>query len=134
VSAEATARWSLVDCRELMATLATLLRSAAMNARAYRHALYAICNAAAGLEPLKAAVVESGVLVDVVAALEQPDVKVGEAALWCLINLTCADDRGKLQCVEQLRALGCVEKLRVLTQHDDVSVARRAGALLAALV
>jgi hypothetical protein len=55
-----------------MATLATLLRSAEMNARAYRHALYAICNAAAGLEPLKAAVVESGVLVDIVAALEQP--------------------------------------------------------------
>jgi hypothetical protein len=119
VSAEATARWSLVDCRELMATLATLLRSAEMNARAYRHALYAICNAAAGLEPLKAAVVESGVLVDIVAALEQADAKVGEAALWCLINLTWPNDPGKMQCVEQLRALGCVEKLRVLMQHDD---------------
>jgi hypothetical protein len=39
-----------------------------------------------------------------------------------------------MQCVEQLRALGCVEKLRVLMQHEDLSVARRAGALLAALV
>jgi hypothetical protein len=133
VAAAASAKWSIDDCRQLMETLALLLRSAEMTARANRHALYVICNAAAGSEPLKTAVVESGVLVDVVSALEQVDTKVGEAALWCLINLTWPSDAGTLRRVELLRGLGCVEKLRVLTTHEDQGVARRAAALLAAL-
>ena len=106
-------------------------------AKHVEQALYVLVNIACGGGSDKDAVLSTGWIPIISAALEHPAAKVREAAVWTVINLTYpqeGDAAGTERRRGELRRIGVGEQLRVRATDTNLNVRERAATALEQLV
>ncbi|KAJ3334156.1 Armadillo repeat-containing protein 8 [Blyttiomyces sp. JEL0837] len=94
--------------------------------------LYVVVNISTGNESHKSAIMaDLGLLEGIGRCMSHPSSLIRLATVWCLINLTEADEPGCRERIEHLKSLGFQERLKGLTDDPDGDVRDRVKTALA---